>query len=203
MKNGSPLIQIVEDDAAVAESLEAILETWGFVSEIYADAEQFLAAGNTERAACVLLDVRLPGTDGLTLLGKLRAIDVSTPAIVLSGHGDVEMATQAMRLGAQDFIEKPVDDEELVDRIKSAVARNDTASHLRTQFARLTPRESDVMREVVAGHSNKMIARRLGMSPKTVEVHRARVMEKTGAESLPHLVRMALKAGLDPDSEHA
>ena len=127
------------------------------------------------------------------------------PVIILTGHGDVAMAVRALQAGASDFIEKPFDDEDLVNRIEMArtatPAENPELQRYRARFSTLTPRETDVMRDVVAGHSNKIIAHRHGLSPKTIEIHRARVMEKTEAKNLSHLVRMALKAGIDPDSD--
>ena len=192
------LIRIVEDDAVVAASLAALLESWGFVAETYADGESFLDAPPDPGVCCILLDVRLPGLDGLEVLRMLRKRGMATPVIILTGHGEVAMAVQALRDGAQDFIEKPYDDEDLVQRIdRAGEAAGPSAESER--FTSLTPRERQVMHEVVAGHSNKVVARRLGLSPRTVEVHRQRVMTKTGADSLSQLVRMALKAGIDPD----
>ena len=192
------LIRIVEDDAAVAASLAALLESWGFAVEAFADGESLLAAPPEPSVFCLLLDVRLPGMDGLSMLRQLRERDARTPVVVLTAHGDVAMAVQALRSGAQDFIEKPYDDADLIRRIEEAARAVEPPTEAE-HFAALTPRETDVMREVVAGHPNKVIAHRLGLSPRTVEVHRSRVMEKTRAESLSHLVRMALKAGYDPD----
>lgn len=200
-------IRIVEDDGAVAESLVSLLESWGFLVEAFPDGEALLGAPEPGRPDCILLDVRLPGMDGLAVLRALRRRGDPTPVIVLTGHGDVAMAVRAVRDGAQDFVEKPFDDEDLVRRIEAA-GRSETAADatlepeaesFAARFAALTPRETEVMQEVVAGHANKVIAHRLGLSPRTVEVHRARVMEKTGAASLSQLVRLALKAGIDPD----
>lgn len=198
-------IRIVEDDEPVRSSLAAVLESWGFGIEAFESGEAFLAADHAVGTDCVLLDVHLPGMDGLAVLSAFRAAGHGTPVIILTGHGDVTMAVEALRDGAQDFIEKPFDDEDLVRRIGAVIERGAVAEPPRDQyadvFARLTPRETDVMHEVVAGHPNKIIAHNLGLSPKTVEIHRARVMDKTGAKSLSHLVRMALKAGIDPEQE--
>lgn len=203
MSDPAPLIQVVEDDEAVRGSLEALLEVWGFAVEPYPDGEAYLATARPDDAHAILLDVRLPGQDGLEVLRSLRAAGVHTPVIILTGHGDVPMAVQALRDGADDFIEKPFDDADLVQRIDAAARRQQAEAAPQAPYleriARLTPRESDVMREVVAGHPNKIVAHRLGLSPKTVEIHRARVMDKTGVRSLSELVRLALKAGIDPE----
>ena len=187
---------VVEDDAAVAASLDAVLQSWGYLVRLFPSAEAYLDAAEDE-AGCLLLDVRLPGMDGLALLEAIRGRGDAVPVVVMTGHGDIAMAVRAMQLGAQDFIEKPFDDEDLVRRLRMAIARGGRDDDCRQRLARLTPRESDVLREVVAGHANKVIAHRLGISKKTVELHRARVMEKTGANSLSHLVRIALKGGLE------
>lgn len=192
-------IQVVDDDAVVLESLVAILDSWGFDVDAFGDAESFGRAAVASPADCILLDVMLEGTDGLTLLETLRSRGIETPVIVITGHGDVSMAVRALRSGAQDFIEKPYDDEDLVHRIDAAIQSSHARGGNADLLDRLTPRETDVMKEVVAGYSNKVIAHRLGLSPKTVEVHRARVMDKTGARNLPQLVRIAIAAGLDPD----
>jgi two-component system response regulator FixJ len=146
----------------------------------------------------------MPGMDGLTLLETLGSDRKGIPVVVLTGHADVPMAVRAIRAGAADFVEKPFAAARLLDSIRSAIARSapvagtaDTA--LRSRFAELTPREREVMEQMVIGLPNKLIAHRLGMSPRTVEIHRGRVMAKTGADSLSHLVRMAIRAGLDPD----
>ncbi len=196
-------VTLVEDDEAVRESLCAILESWDYQVHDFEDGESLLEAGIPSGTNCILLDVRLPGIDGISLLSKIRETDKTTPIMILTGHGDISMAVTALKNGAQDFIEKPYDDEDLVRRIENvdAIVSNVAADRQKyvAVLSSLTPRETDVMREVVAGFANKMIAHRLNLSPKTVEIHRARVMEKTGAKSLSHLVRIALKAGIDPD----
>ncbi len=196
-------VTLVEDDEAVRESLCAILESWDYQVHDFEDGESLLEAGFPCGTNSILLDVRLPGIDGISLLSKIRETDKTTPIMILTGHGDISMAVTALKNGAQDFIEKPYDDEDLVRRIENVDAIVSNVAADRQKFvavlSALTPRETDVMREVVAGFANKMIAHRLNLSPKTVEIHRARVMEKTGAKSLSHLVRIALKAGIDPD----
>lgn len=197
-------IVLVEDDEPVRSSLGAVLEAWDYEVTAFEDGESFLANGIPAGTCCALLDVRLPGIDGISLISQIRKTDTLTPIIILTGHGDVPMAVKALHDGAQDFIEKPYDDEDLVRRIviarSEAKPADDDQQRIMDLFASLTPRESDVMREVVAGHSNKIVAHNLGLSPKTVEIHRARVMDKTGASSLSQLVRMALKIGIDPDT---
>ncbi|MEM7545400.1 MAG: response regulator [Pseudomonadota bacterium] len=196
-----PLIEIVDDDDDVALSLAALLDRYGYDCRHYPDATTFLDTTGP-RSACVLMDVNMPGLSGLEALDHhVRAIGAA-PVIMMTGHGDVAMAVDALKRGACDFIEKPFDDSDLVARIETArrVAEPEQEQAvLKKKFSLLTKRETEVMLEVVEGAANKMIAYRLGLSPKTVEIHRARVMEKTGAKSLSHLVRMAMKAGIDPD----
>ena len=197
-------VAVVEDDQAVRRSVTALLETWGYAIDAYCDAETFLDRADPESADCVLLDVRLPGRDGLSLVAELRGRGEEMPIVIITGHGDIDMAVAALKAGAQDFLEKPFDGDDLVRRIGAAIASSQKAAQTREDHAALfdclTPRETQVMEEVVAGHPNKVIAHHLGLSPKTVEIHRARVMQKTGATSLSHLVRLALKAGIDPDA---
>lgn len=189
-------ISIVEDDDAVAASLDALLSGWGFKCIRFSSGEAFLEADD-EHVSCVLLDVRLPGMDGLRTLQAYRQSDAQTPIIVMTGHGDVSMAVDAMQLGAQDFIEKPFQAEDLVKRIQSAIEKAEPDVICREKIERLTPRETDVLRGVVAGHQNKIIAHNLGISQKTVELHRSRVMDKTGSRSISQLIRMAIRGGLE------
>ncbi|MDU8943747.1 response regulator transcription factor [Ovoidimarina sediminis] len=191
-------IDIVEDDTAVAQSLVALLSGWGFDCRHFETGVAFLEA-EQEPPACVVLDVRLPGMDGLTVLDTFRKKDAQTPVIVMTGHGDVAMAVEAMQKGAQDFIEKPFDGDDLAGRIQAAIDRAMPDLECRRKIEALTPRETDVLREIVAGHPNKIIAYNLGISQKTVELHRARVMDKTDAGSVQHLVRIALRGGIGAD----
>lgn len=191
-------VHIIEDDQAVADSLQAVLGSWNFDTTVYPDGDAFFS--RDKEANCILLDVRLPGEDGLTVLKRLRQTDATTPVIVMTGHGDVRMAVKAMHFGAQDFIEKPFDTEELVTRMNVVIEEGAQAAKCREAISRLTPREADVLKEILAGNPNKVIAYHLDISPKTVELHRARVMEKTEAQSLSQLVRIAVKAGLDIDA---
>lgn len=189
-------IYIVEDDDAVARSLDALLTSWGFACSHFGTGAAFLETEETH-PACVLLDVRLPGMDGLTVLDAFRERDGQTPVIVMTGHGDVGMAVEAMRKGAQDFIEKPFDGDDLVERIREAIDRAMPDVECRRKLETLTPRETDVLRQVVAGHPNKVIAYNLGISQKTVELHRSRIMDKTEAGSVQHLVRIAMHGGIE------
>ena len=206
MTFGNGKIYVVDDDDAVGDSIKALLSSVGYEAEVFASARQFLESFDPSGAACILLDVRMPGMDGLTLLGKMGADRRGVPVIMVTGHGDVPLAVRAMQAGAADFVEKPFEEARLLQSIEQAISNAASApvatdDDLTARFARLTPRETDVMRQMVIGHPNKIIAYHLGLSPRTVEIHRGRVMRKTGAESLSHLVRLAIKAGHDPDNE--
>ena len=197
-------VHVVDDDDAVRDSLEALLGASGFDTVTHANGPLFLNAYNPDATLCVLLDVRMPQMDGLEVQEHIASRGDAPPVIIITGHGDVTMAVRAMKAGAFDFVEKPFVPRALVERVEAAVrwAATSRAERQRTEDAHmrlgaLTPREMDVLRQLLIGHANKVIARELGLSPRTVEVHRARVMEKTGAESLSHLVRMAIAAGLD------
>ena len=206
MTFGNGKIYVVDDDDAVGDSIKALLSSVGYEAEVFASARQFLESFDPSGAACILLDVRMPGMDGLTLLEKMGADRRGVPVIMVTGHGDVPLAVRAMQAGAADFVEKPFEEARLLQSIEQAISNAASApvatdDDLTARFARLTPRETDVMRQMVIGHPNKIIAYHLGLSPRTVEIHRGRVMRKTGAESLSHRVRLAIKAGHDPDNE--
>jgi two-component system, LuxR family, response regulator FixJ len=197
-------VHVVDDDDAVRDSLEALLIASGFPTVTHASGPVFLNAYNPDATLCVLLDVRMPHMDGLEVQESIAGRGDAPPVIMITGHGDVNMAVRAMKAGAFDFVEKPFMPKALVERVEAAArwAATSRAERQRTEDAHmrlgaLTPREMDVLKQLLIGHANKVIARELGLSPRTVEVHRARVMEKTGAESLSHLVRMAIAAGLD------
>lgn len=204
MSNKATVV-VVDDDEAVRDSLETMLEAEGFAVEAFADADRFLEGYRPMPNSCLLIDVRMPGMDGIELLTKLATRVSSPPVILITGHGDVPMAVRAIKLGAVDFIEKPFAASTIVRSIRDALAvcRPAPAAEPEVQrrLVRLTERERQVLEQLVVGHSNKAIALELGISPRTVEIHRARVMEKMQAQSLSHLVRMALAAGVDPD-EH-
>ena len=201
-----PLIYIVDDDDAVRDSLEALLLAEGFDVAGFGSAEAFLADCDLSIAGCCLLDVRMPGKDGLTLLHELGGSSATMPIIMITGHGDVPMAVKAMKLGAVDFVEKPFDTNLMLTTIKSVLRSAETkrASKvdptLLEHIKRLTPREREVLEHLVAGRSNKEVGRKLGISPRTVEIHRARLMEKMAADSLAQLVRLAMDAGIEPAS---
>jgi RNA polymerase sigma factor (sigma-70 family) len=192
---------IVDDDEAMRSSLKWLIESVGMRVETFASAQAFLDAYYPGRAGCLLLDVRMPGMSGLELQAHLVRHELRLPVIIITGHGDVSMAVKAMKAGAVDFIEKPFDDEELLQSIRNALGHEEKQRELRARradiaarLAELTPREHEVMTMVTDGKSNKEIAAALSVSAKTVEVHRARVMDKMRADSLAELVRMALIA---------
>lgn len=199
-------VYIVDDDEAIRDSLRWLLEAKGFLVETYASAEQFLATYRWDYPGCLILDVRMPGMTGLELYEKLTSLNYCLPVVFVTGHGDVPMAVNAVKLGAVDFIEKPFKDQELVDLIQRCLvldaqcrSRVYKSTAIRACLEQLTPREREVMDLVVTGQHNKIIADQLGISIKTVEAHRARVMEKMGAKSVADLVQLVLyKDGLKP-----
>jgi two-component system response regulator FixJ len=193
---------VVDDDEAMRSSLQWLIESMGMRVETFDSATAFLDAFVPGRAGCLLLDVRMPGMSGLELQAYLARREQHIPVIIITGHGDVSMAVKAMKNGAVDFIEKPFDDEALIVSIRNALQHDEKQralwaqrSDLKARKAELTPREHEVMDMVTDGKSNKEIALALGVSAKTVEVHRARVMDKMRADSLAELVRMAMIAG--------
>ena len=189
----------VDDDQAIRSSLKWLIESVGLRVEAYTSADEFIRSYYPGRAGCLLLDVRMPGMSGLELQSQLESHDIRLPVIILTGHGDVGMAVKAMKAGALDFIEKPFDDELLLAAIEKALTedaekREERASQaeILARMSQLTKRESQVMEMVTNGKSNKEIAAELNVSAKTVEAHRAHVMEKMEAGSLAELVRMAM-----------
>jgi len=192
---------VVDDDEAVARSLRALLESVGLAVETFATAQAFLDRADTARAGCLVLDVRMPGMSGLDLQEAMAARGQTIPIVFITGHGDVRMAVRAVKAGAVDFIEKPFRDQDLLDAIQKALAddvvRRSSGDELAVVVARiksLTPREREVMELVVEGKASKVIARLLGISAKTVEFTRARVMDKMQAHSALDLVRTVLAA---------
>ncbi|MCU7854120.1 MAG: response regulator transcription factor [Candidatus Thiodiazotropha sp. (ex Lucinoma borealis)] len=206
-----PTVFVVDDDQAMRNSLKWLIESVSMQVETFESADAFINSYYPGRSGCLLLDVRMPGMSGLELQEYLRANQIDIPVIIITGHGDVPMAVRAMKSGAIDFIEKPFNDELLLESIRHALAldvrQRDMQSQraeIATRLARLTPREHEVMVMVTNGKANKEIATSLGVSAKTVEAHRARVMEKMEADSLAELVRMAINANLtlpEPESE--
>ena len=203
----SNLVFVIDDDAAMRDSLDFLLGSAGFAVRLFENAEAFLGALSELGAGCVLTDVRMPGTDGIELLRRLNAAPGpdKLPVIVMTGHGDIPLAVEAMKLGALDFLEKPFEDERLVAVIETALKRNGGAesapdqSDVRARLATLSQRELQVMKGLVHGQSNKLIAREHDISPRTVEVYRANVMTKMQAGNITDLVRLAMRAGLFDD----
>jgi len=200
--NTDPTVYVVDDDAEVCKSLHWLIESAGFHVATHAGAAEFLKGYDAERAGCLVLDVRLSGQSGLDLQEHLVKEGIGLPVIIITGYGDVPTAVRAMRSGALDFIEKPFDDKLLLDRVRQAVEldiRNRVERAERTgivaRLALLTPREREVLERVVDGRGNKQIAEDLGISTKTVEAHRAHMMEKMRAESLAGLVQLVRAAG--------
>ncbi|MGC8525177.1 MAG: response regulator FixJ [Acidibrevibacterium sp.] len=200
-----PEVIVVDDDEAVRESLCFLLEAAGYRCQAFASGVAVLAAPPGPGAGCLLLDVRMPEIDGVTTLERLRAAGVRIPTIIMTGHADVPLAVRAMKAGARDFVEKPFSDGAILEAVGQALVDVGTDAPGREALARLatlSPREREVLDGLVAGLPNKTIAYDLGISPRTVEIHRAHVMEKFGARSLSELVRLALAAGIDPGARH-
>ncbi len=194
---------VVDDDEAMRNSLRWLIESVGLKTETFASAQEFLQAWSPDRPGCLVVDVRMPGMSGLELQEKLRERDIRVPVIVLTGHGDVPMAVRAMKAGVVDFLEKPCNDQMLLDCIQHALekdsgqrATSELQARIRARMEDLTPRERVVMDMIVRGGANKDVAQELGVSIRTIEVHRAKVMEKMGAESLAELVRMSIAVGV-------
>jgi len=195
------LVFIVDDDEAVRDSLELLLESAGHAVQVFEAAPDALEACRARPPACIVTDVRMPEMDGLEFQEKLAASGIRVPVIVMTGHADVPLAVRAMKAGAVDFIEKPFGDEVILASIAAALQRKPQAATdpaLVERLGSLTPREREVLELLVIGHPNKVIAHRLDISPRTVEIHRAHVMEKMKARSLPELVRTAMQAGVTP-----
>jgi FixJ family two-component response regulator len=202
MKERAPVISVVDDDAAARSSLRLLLKSLGLAATAYDSAASFLASYDPQQPGCLLLDIRMPGMSGLELQEELNRRGTLSPIIFITGHGDVAMAVEAMQHGAFDFIQKPFRDQELLDRVQGALAkdraiRDQLRAHesIRHRLESLTAREHDVLDLVTGGAPNKIIAHKLGISQRTVEIHRARVMEKMCADSLAQLVHMTMAAG--------
>ncbi len=195
-----PTVFIVDDDEAVARSLCWLIATVQLQVETFCSAQAFLDGYDSSKPGCLVLDVRMPGMGGLDLQERLAARRIHVPIIFITGHGDVKMAVRAVKSGAFDFVEKPFNDQDLLDRIQKAIifdagqrGKDTQRAQLGVRFASLTPREHEVLDLVVEGMSNKSIARSLGLSAKTVEVHRASMMGKMQARSVADLVKMAMQ----------
>ncbi|AGB44916.1 response regulator [Mesorhizobium australicum WSM2073] len=193
------LVHVVDDDVDVRKSLGFLLATADFAVRLHESATAFLSAVTDNLDGCIVSDVRMPGIDGIELLRELKTRGYKLPVIIMTGHADVALAVQAMKEGAADFIEKPFDDEVLIEAIRSALdnrsqvnATHPQSADIQRRLSTLSERERQVLEGLLSGMPNKTIAYDLGISPRTVEIHRANVMSKMGAGSLSHLVRMAL-----------
>jgi len=199
MQQPLPTIFVVDDDEGVRNSLRFLLKSVGLMTRALSSASEFLDSYRPSQPGCLVLDVRMPGMSGLELQEQLNLRGATIPVIFITGHGDVPMAVEAMQHGAFDFLQKPFRDQDLIDRIQRALARDAKsrtalAQHakIRRRIESLTPREREVLALVTRGMPNKVMAAELGVSQRTVEIHRARVMEKSGAASLAQLVRMVM-----------
>ena len=202
--NQEPIVCIIDDDEAIRESLRLLLYAGGLTSFVYESADSFLEEKEHPAFDCMLLDIRMPGTDGLELFRILNRKHLPYPVIFITGHGDIPLAVSAIKLGAYDFLTKPFQDGELLEKVRSAINYFQSSrehllelQELQARVDSCTPREQDVMRLLAKGLPNKGIAETLGISPRTVEIHRANVMDKMTADSLPALVKMitALESG--------
>ncbi|HVZ50714.1 MAG TPA: response regulator FixJ [Pseudolabrys sp.] len=198
-----PIIYVIDDDEAVRQSLEFLLKTAGYSVRGFESGEEFLEILPKTGFGCVITDVRMPGISGIDLLRKVKEVKPDLPVIVITGHGEIALAVQAMKIGAIDFLEKPFDDDHLLGAVRSALNQEADAAKRRAELtevqeklAALSNRERQVLEGLVAGNANKNIAFDLGISPRTVEIYRANVMTKMSANSLSDLVRMAMMAGI-------
>ncbi len=211
MKQQPPMVFIVDDDEAVRNSLRLLVKSVGLTAMALPSAQDFLTSYNPQQPGCLVLDVRMPGMSGLELQQQLNQRGAVIPVIFITGHGDIPMAVEAMQQGAFDFLQKPFRDQDLIDRIQRALERDRTSredlgqrNRIRQRRDSLTPREREVLALVTSGNANKVMAADLGLSQRTIEIHRARVMEKMGASSVAQLVRMVMDldgTGAPPASE--
>jgi len=201
--NDKTVVHVVDDDAAMRDSMPFLLDVNGFKPQVYDSASALLAESPMDALSCVVSDIRMPGMNGIELVRELKSKGSTSPVILITGHGDVALAVEAMKAGAVDFIEKPFDDAVLLGAIRSALETrpaiqgdSSAKTEAEARLAELSPRERDVLQGLVAGKINKVIAHDLSISPRTVEVYRANLMAKTGARSMSELMRIALAAGL-------
>src|SRR4051812_20461293 len=199
-------VYVIDDDEAMRDSLMFLLDSAGYEVTLFETARQFLDALPALAFGCVVSDVRMPGIDGIELLKRLKATHSAFPIVIMTGHGDVPLAVETMKLGAVDFLEKPFEDDRLIAMIDTAIreaepaAKSEAVAHdIAARAASLSPRERQVMDGLIAGMSNKLIAREYDISPRTIEVYRANVMTKMQANSLSELVRLGMRAGLIKD----
>jgi FixJ family two-component response regulator len=200
----APTVFVVDDDEGVRNSLRFLLKSVGLATQALASASEFLDTYKPNQRGCLVLDVRMPGMSGLELQQQLNLRGAVIPVIFITGHGDIPMAVEAMQQGAFDFLQKPFRDQDLIDRIQRALERDgrnraalDQHTRIRERLDSLTPREREVLTLMTRGQPNKIMAAELGVSQRTVEIHRARVMEKSGAASLAQLVRMVMNLEAD------
>ncbi len=200
----NPVVMVVDDDSGVRNAMRSLLKSVGLESALYASAQEFLAAYQPAQPGCLVLDIRMPGMSGLELQQQLNLRGAVIPVIFMTGHGDIPMAVEAMQHGAFDFLQKPFRDQDLLDRIQRAIAKDAEQRQSRGEHERikshletLTAREREVLDLLTQGKQNKAIAQDLGVSPRTIEIHRARVMEKMAAQSVAQRVRLML------DLQHA
>lgn len=190
---------VVDDDSGVRNAMRSLLKSVGLACQLHPSAQEFLATYNPSQPGCLVLDIRMPGMSGLELQQALNVRGATIPVIFMTGHGDIPMAVEAMQHGAFDFLQKPFRDQDLLDRIQKAIVRDTQlrqslgeVTRIRAHLESLTEREREVMDLMVLGKQNKMIAQELGVSPRTIEIHRARVMEKMNVQSIAELVRIML-----------
>ncbi len=197
------IVHVIDDDLALRDSLAFLLGSVGLVVRAFESAQAFLQELTSIETGCVVTDIRMPGIDGLELLRLLQEMGKGLPVIVMTGHGDVPLAVKAMRLGAADFVEKPFDDEVMIDAIRSALATSlpiqtvaGVSDEMALRLATLSRRERQVLAGLVEGQTNKEMARQFDLSPRTVEVYRAKLMTKMQANNISELVRFAMRAGM-------
>jgi two-component system, LuxR family, response regulator FixJ len=196
------IVYVIDDDSGLRDSLEFLLGSAGFSVRLFDSAEAFLAAPPSLAEGCIVTDIRMQHVDGIALLSQLREAGHNIPVIIMTGHGDVPLAVKAMKLGAIDFLEKPFDGDSMVEAVRSTLATDTTTAaarpmdeELAARLASLSQRESQVLKGLINGQTNKEIAREFDLSPRTVEVYRAKLMTKMQAGSISELVRFAIKAG--------
>jgi FixJ family two-component response regulator len=202
-RESSPVIAIVDDDASVREGLLSLISSFGWRAEAFASAQEFLQRAGSEAPTCLVLDLQLPGTSGLDLQKRMAEAELEIPIVFLTGHGNIPSSVRAIKAGAIEFLTKPVDEEDLLRAIREAIERDRDIKQehaekhdLQGRYEMLTPREREVMQQVITGLLNKQVAAELNITEFTVKIHRAQVMRKMRADSLPDLVRMAESLGI-------
>ncbi len=203
MNNPGPIVYIVDDDVSVCRALSLLLKSHGFKVQAFTRSADFLACSHPKVSSCLVLDIRLPGINGLTLQDAMAARKITIPIIFISGHGDIPMSVRAMKAGAIDFLPKPFTEKKLLNAITLAIAKNKTENKKQSQIRKiqrhieaLTPREQEVFRLVAKGMLSKQVARKLGTTLQTIKVHRGRVMQKMQAKTVTELIHFAQKAGI-------